>query len=123
MKVSALRNTLKGNVLFSIVSGTTLLVANQWLSGLMGVAKPVVLMIIGGGLLLFGGYVWFQSSRPHLVKKEIWGIIIADWGWVAGSIALVLSQAFGLTSTGYIIILVVAAIVGLLATLQMRFVK
>ena len=123
MQVKKLKIALKANALFSFLSGLTLLVFHQWLAEIMNIVNANTLLLIGLGLLFFAGTVFWTATRTEVNPKQIWAIIWQDWIWVAGSALLILSGAFGISTTGYIIIGVVALIVGDFAVLQQRFLR
>ena len=113
-----LRNVLKSNASFSLLSGAALLIFAGPLAELTGLGSRLALYIIGAGLVVFAGTVFFEALRDEINDKQVNFIIIQDWIWVAASFAIVVSQAFGLTSAGYGLIAAVAVLVGLFAFLQ-----
>lgn len=118
-----LRNVLKANAVFSMLSGAAMLIFSQAISDWMNIANPIVLMIIGGGLILFGGFVWYQGSRKSLNLKEVKSIIIQDWLWVIGSVVIIGLQLFQINFQGYILMGIIALIVADFAFFQRYFLK
>ena len=121
MEFKKLRLVLKANAIFSFTSGLTMLVFNQWLSSLMNIQNNSVFLILGVGLLFFGGSVYWNAIQENISKKKIKLIIWQDWAWVFGSAALILTQAFDISKLGFIIIGVVALIIADFAIFQQKY--
>ncbi len=88
-----------------------------------GVTEPNVLLYIGIGLLLFAGSVLFQAVRKELVRAQVNSIIVQDWLWVTGSVAVLAFQLFGLSVAGYLLIAFVAIIVADFALFQRKYLR
>ena len=118
-----LRNVLKANAAFSMLSGTAMLLFGNMIANWMNISNTTILIIIGSGLILFGGFVWYQSNLQNIKPMEIKAIIIQDWLWVIGSIVIIGLQLFQINFQGYILIGVIALIVGDFAFFQNYFLK
>ena len=118
-----LRNTLKANALFSLVSGISLLVLKNPIATLMNQTNLIVFTIIGFGLISFSGFVMataFQKkANPTLVKS----IIIQDWVWVFVSALILFLNPFSISIMGNTIIALVALIVMTFAIFQLKYLK
>ncbi|MEM7336167.1 MAG: hypothetical protein AAF490_29065 [Chloroflexota bacterium] len=77
-----LRNTLFGNVGFTLISLLLFLFASQAVADLMGISYRWVLVVLGLGFIPFAGFVfWVASSRT--MNTQMAKIVIAlDFGWV-----------------------------------------
>lgn len=118
-----LRWVLKGNAAFSLISGTTIIIAYKSLAEFMEVTSPNTLLFVGIGLVLFSATVFQAGLRKSISRKQVNSIIIQDWAWVAGSALIIGLQAWGLSTTGYWLIAGVALLVADFAIFQMRFLK
>lgn len=121
MENNKLRLVLKVNAIFSAISGLTLMFLNQWLANLMNISNSSILLVIGIGLVLFGGSVYWSAVQENISIKKIKLIIIQDWMWVVGSAVIILSQGLGINRIGFIIIGIVALIVADFAILQQKY--
>ncbi|MEM7103745.1 MAG: hypothetical protein AAF502_11475 [Bacteroidota bacterium] len=121
MKNSKLRSVLYANAAFSGLSGVAMAIFHEKLALWMQIPLPYVLVIIGIGLILFSGTLIMAARKSPIPGKDVNMIIIQDWLWVAVSILIIITQAFGLNSTGYWVIGIVALIVADFAILQQYF--
>ncbi len=118
---NTLKSILWGNALFSALSGTLLLFGSHWLASIMHISTPSILQVIGVGLLIFAGFVGTIARRP--TPKMVRQIILQDWLWVIGSVAILLTDAFNLSQVAYWMIGVVAVIVADFAFFQQRYLR
>jgi hypothetical protein len=113
-----LQKALLVNAGISSLSGLTCLLANEQLTSLMGLNSSLYLYIVGAGLVVFGADVAFAAlkciNKPIIIKS----IIVADIGWVVGSLALVLLAPHWFSIEGIILIDFVALMVAVFATFQ-----
>ena len=79
---SMLRNTLFGNVGFTLVSLLLFLFATQPVANLMGISYQWLLTVLGLGFIPFAGFVfWVASSRPmNIPMAKV--VIALDVSWV-----------------------------------------
>lgn len=118
-----LKNTLKANALFSLISGLILILFSEEIAILMNLTSNLPLTIIGLGLILFVLFILFVSYKKVLNYKLVKGIILQDLLWVFGSIVLLLLMPFGISLLGNILISVIAFIVSCFAFLQYKYSK
>jgi hypothetical protein len=118
-----LRNTLTYNAVFSSFSGLSMLLFSNPLAEWMHITEPLALPMLGIALLLFGGFLLWIALRKAFSEPLVNFIIVLDICWVVGSLLLVLTQVFGLSSLGLSLVGIVAAIVGLFAYLQIKYLK
>lgn len=96
-----LSNALLANALFSGLSGLVFALDAGFLADFTGINSPFAFVMIGIGLLGFAAYLWqLRKSAPDYNASIVWGVIAADLLWVAGSAALLLSDALPLTVAG-----------------------
>ena len=113
-----LRNILKINAAFTIVSALVLTILSNSIANLMHIENNSVLQYIGIGLLLFAVSLIYNGTKRELSHSQIKFIVIQDCAWVAGSAALIILNPFNITPIGNIIIASVAVIVGLFGYFQ-----
>jgi hypothetical protein len=123
-QASLLRNVLRGNALFSIVSGALIALASGPVAAFMGIAETsifglfsgqVLMLEIGLGVLIFGLAVGFVATRPTINRRWAQEILVADVAWIVLSAALLLGQWLPLTTAGSWAVLIVADVVTLFA--------
>lgn len=113
-----LRTALRGNGLFSAVSGVVLVVASRPLAQFIGLPWPSVLLITGILLLLYALDLFWFTSRETLNLTFAWIAIDLDVAWVIGSVALLLTDPVGFTVAGKWFIGLIAEVVALFAIAQ-----
>lgn len=112
-----LRKALRGNAVFSGISGATFLIA----SGLVAVMLDAYdhigkIHLVGANLLAFSAFLFYLASRDSIAKPIVLAVIAADALWVGGSW---LAITAGATSGGGTwAVATVADIVALFAILQ-----
>ena len=120
-----LRRTLKGNAVFSVISGAILVAFAGPFAGLAtrepvsiaGHDLAIVFEVLGVGVVLFGLLCAFIASRARLPATLARLVFAADIAWVLGSaVALVLPASW--TALGIAGIVVVALVVADLAILE-----
>lgn len=86
-----LKNTFLINGFLSAVTGLICLILSDYLSTLFGNIPSFYLEIIGGGLVVFGGFVFFtgKKEKPNLIISHI--IFYLDVAWVLGTTGLLAS--------------------------------
>lgn len=113
-----LRHTLRANALFSATCGLTMLLFAGPLTTLLGIPKPLYLLIIGGGLLIFAFDLFTNTRRTDLHLFRVKQAIVMDTAWVIGSL-IVLALIDGVfTKTGWWVIVIIADTVAVFAILQ-----
>jgi len=80
--------------------------------------KPLVLRLLGMGLVLFALDLLLMAANRFVTKGEVMLIVFADIGWLIASAAIVLPARHVFTDTGLLMTGIVAAFVGLFATGQ-----
>ncbi len=116
-----LKNVLVSNALFSMTSGLIALFFSRPISVLMNIEKELILQIIGGGLVLFGGFVLSQAFTKKANLLLIKSIVIQDWIWVIASVIVIVFQLFTLSFNAYLLIGIIAIIVANFAYFQNKY--
>lgn len=114
-KPRPLRPWLLANALFSIASGGAMALASGRLPTLLGAGGATLYLILGVGLVLYGGRLWILTRRD-VAPLEGWAVVAGDLLWVAGSVALLAAGAF--TPVGAWIVAAVAAVIAIFAVGQ-----
>jgi len=111
-----LRRALKGNALFSGLSGVGILIANVELSRLLGWPSCIPLVIVAVALLGFAILLTINASRQSLSLADAWTAVWMDLAWVVGSYVLLFIAPF--SKPGRWIVAIVAEVVLLFAIVQ-----
>ncbi len=112
-----LRYSLTGNGVFSILTGAIALVFSTPLGTYMGV-PPTAQSVVGVGVAVFGGAVYFVSKRSPINRRFAALTVIADIVWVLGAVVLIGVFPETMTSEGAALLAVVSGVVGLFAVFQ-----
>ncbi|MTI33580.1 hypothetical protein [Xanthovirga aplysinae] len=113
-----LRNLLKINAIFSLLSGLVLVLFKHQVGALLTISNPQILLLIGIGLFLFAGNLLYHAFNKEIKPNSIRIIIYEDWTWVLGSAVLLILNPFETSSLGLALIGMVAFIVMTFALLQ-----
>ena len=114
-----LRNLLRINSEFSLVTGTIGLVAALPIASLFAVDQVWIIRALGAGLMGFAAVVFLVSGTKTSTLRT-WGQIISlnDLGWVLGTLAVI---AVGwMSSAGVLVMGLTGLVVFVLAIAQMR---
>jgi len=113
---SLLQGALRGNAVFSLVSGITAVVAAGSVAGMLGEIDPRLLRGLGVGLIGFAALVFWVSLDTRRMASLTGTIVVADLLWVVATVGLVVAGVFH--STGVALVAGIALIVGGFAVLQ-----
>ena len=119
-RMKNLKSTLRLNGGFSLVSALVMLLLSNPLAQLFSLASNSAFLVVGVGLLIFGGFVVYVSLYQLENKRLIQLISLLDAGWVFGSLLIVVFQLFNLSATGYGLITGVMVIIAFFAVDQFR---
>ena len=115
---SLLRNALRGNSIFSTVSGLVLLFGANAVTELLGTGTPLLYMGLALGLFGWAFYV-YQIVRQETINPALaWGVVAGALVWVLGSAVILLSNVFNLTNAGNWAVLIIADMVLVFAIAQ-----
>jgi hypothetical protein len=106
------------NSLSSAAAGIAFVIASGPLAALMGVANPLALVMLGVGLLVFAAGVYYTASREVINRRAAWLIFELDVVWVIGSALILLTDAFGLSTEGRWLVLILADLVAVFAIIE-----
>lgn len=117
-KSKLLRQALRGNGIFSAVSGFILVLAAKPLATFMGLAWPLALTITGLILLPYAALLIWATSQPQVDHRLAKTAVVLDAGWVIGSILLLLTDWLNLSVAGNWTVALLAEAVLTFAILQ-----
>jgi len=123
MNPTLLFRALTLNGLFSGFSALFMFIASGWLAAQLGLASPVAIYVVGGGLALFALQLVNIVRTREIRIWEITGIIGGDIAWVIASIIGMALYHGSMTRTGLLLVDIVAALVLLFAIMQMLGLK
>lgn len=112
---SLLHRTLRGNVVFSLLSGGILLLGSPWLSDSLG-PPAWTLAVVGAGVVGFGVFLAAGMKRDPVATGRL--ALVADVAWVAATFALAPFIADVFTPLGGWVAIAVAVVVADLAILE-----
>jgi hypothetical protein len=113
-----LRQALRGNGIFSAVSGLVLIVAARPLATFMGLAWPLALTITGLVLLPYAAVLLWATSQPEIDSRLAKTAVLLDSLWVMGSVLLLLTDWLNLSVAGNWTVALLAEAVLTFAILQ-----
>ena len=117
---SLLLRALRMNAIFSGLSAATLLLAGQWVAAQLGLGNAIPVYAAAGFLALFALQLGNIVRSGEIRRWEITSIIGGDIAWVLGSAVLVALFYRSLTTTGLLLVDVVALVVLYFAVQQIR---
>jgi hypothetical protein len=113
-----LRQALRGNGVFSAISGLTLIIAVRPIAAFMGLAWPLALTITGLVLLPYAAVLFWATSQAEIDPKLAKTAVVLDGLWVIGSILLLLTDWLNLSVAGNWTVALLAEAVLTFAILQ-----
>jgi len=118
-KATLLRTGLILNAVFSLLCGGLLIFYPAAIGDLIGYAFVELYMIVGAGLLLFALDLIFLATRKTI--SSLWAFMAscADIFWVVGTLLLLGIMGHQFSSTGVLIISLIAVIVMIFGILQL----
>ena len=111
-----LRRALRGNGLFSTVSGFGFLLGAKPIAAFIGLEYPLIIAGIGVSLLVFAVGLFLNASRIRIDALEAKIAVVLDLGWVLGT-SVVLALGI-LNTSGNWTAAIIADIVLVFAILQ-----
>lgn len=113
-----LRSTLKGNALFSLGSGLSLILFSDQIMAFLAITSTFPLKLIGFGLLFFVLFLTYVAYKNKLNKSLVYTIIAQDIAWVITSIIILIFDPFAISFPGKSVIFLIAMIVSVFALRQ-----
>ncbi|MEE2602665.1 MAG: hypothetical protein VX595_06325 [Pseudomonadota bacterium] len=120
MPWTSLKSALLFNALCSTILGVILLFYPSAVAALMGEFNPLILMVLGAGLLLFAADVAWVATRKPISQRLAKMITTADAAWVVATPVAMIVAAPWLSFWGQILLLDVALLVAFCALCQRR---
>ncbi len=117
---SLLVRALKLNAAFSGISAILLIAAGGWVAVQLGLPSALNVYVVAGFLLLFSLQLWNIVRTRTIRTWEIASIIVGDLAWVIASLVLVALYYRSLTTTGLVLVDIVALAVLIFAIMQIR---
>ncbi len=114
-----LRLALMANAIFSLISGLATIIYPTSLGQWLGIHAPLVLQVVGAGLVIFAVDLIHQATRFRIATWRGLYASTADFVWVIGSIALVVFFPAVLSAAGNVAVLTIAAAVFTLGACQL----
>jgi hypothetical protein len=99
-------------------AGIAFIVASSPIAALMGVANPLALVIIGVLFIAFAAAVYYTASREVINRRAAWFIIELNVVYIVGSAIILLTDAFGLSTEGRWLVLILADLVTVFAIVE-----
>ena len=112
-----LSRLLVSNGTFCFTSGIIFALAAQPLAGFLS-TLPVVIRILGIGLILYGAFVTCMATRPIITRGFTLFTVVADSAWVLLSILFLVLPTFRFATEAKWAIGITAICVDTFATLQ-----
>jgi hypothetical protein len=108
---TVLRRALRGNALFSTLSGVLLIFDSNPIDALLGLGSPTSLTILGGLIVVGAAMVGWIALQPTIDRGSARVIVALDVAWVVVSVVLLLTGLLHLTMAGDWIIGALAVVV------------
>jgi len=115
---SLLRNALRGNGIFSILSGIITAIGAGWLVNYLGAGTTLFFAVIGVGLIFHALTLLYNTRGEEVNRMFAWYAIIGDALWVIGTAVILLTDAFNLTVGGKWLLLIIGDIVLIFGIVQ-----
>ena len=115
-----LLRALRLNAVFSGSSALLLVIAGPWIAVQLGLSNATPVYATAGLLAIFALQLWNIVRTRKIRTIEIVGIILGDIAWVVGSVILVALFYSSVTTTGLLLVDVVAIAVLYFAIQQIR---
>lgn len=112
-----LSRILLANGVFCSTSGLIFTLTANPLAGFLN-TLPLVMTILGIGLLLYGMFIMYMSMRPAITRGFTLFTVLADSAWVLFSVLLLILPIFNFAADAKWAIGIVAVVVDIFATLQ-----
>jgi hypothetical protein len=113
-----LRYALRGNGIFSLITGAAFVLDAKPLADLMGLPWSLALTIIGAVVLPFALLLLWVTAQKEIHPTLAKTIIALDAAWVIISLLLLLTNWLNLSTAGNWIVAVLAEVVLTFAILQ-----
>lgn len=120
--ITQLRIVLTANATTSGLAGLTALVAAERIDEWLDTANSGWVRAVGAGLVVFAlAVIALSRSNERHLRRWVPTVSVADLSWVAASIATIITGWY--STSGAVIIAVIAVIVGTFALSQMQLLR
>jgi hypothetical protein len=109
---------LRGNAIFSGVSGAAIVLGSGPLAALFGLDTPTAFIVLGVGVLVFAVWLYGATTREPISRSLVLLVAALDVGWIVISAVGLLAGWFPVTTEGKWLILFAADAVSLFAALE-----
>jgi hypothetical protein len=111
---------LQLNAISTAACAVGMLAARGILYPLFGLSSPLVLDVLAVGLLAYAGALVLAAVRRPISRPVLMFFTVADGAWVVGSAIVLLSFWGDLAPLARLLVIAVAVVVEVFATLQFR---
>jgi uncharacterized membrane protein len=114
--LDGVKRAVSADAIFCAVCGLLSIALAQPISNWIGLANSSLLLTLGIGLLIYGiGLFLFARRNPtNAARFAISGNVL----WILGTLAVLVTNMLGLNTAGYIVLIVIALEVAVLAFWQ-----
>jgi hypothetical protein len=114
-----LRRTLRGNSIFSIISGLLFTFGAAPIASFLGIPDTsLIIAILGIVIVGFAAFLWMMTAKPVVNRQFGVIVFIMDVAWVVASLIILMTNTFSLSTEGRWAILIVADIVAVFAIFE-----
>ncbi len=113
-----LRNALRGNGLFSGISGLLFVVGAEPIAAFIGLPWIWSLSVVGVLLLGYAVALFYGASKSQIDWRVALTFTLMDIGWIVGSLILLFTDWIPFTLTGKWVVAILADSVAVFAALQ-----
>jgi hypothetical protein len=113
-----LRNTLKGNALFSLFSGVAAIAGASPLADFLGLEEPLALAVLGALLTGHAAILWWGATQAAIPRWLARYAIEGDVGWIIATLIVLIADPWGFSNEGKWLLAGIADIVAVFAILQ-----
>ena len=111
---------LQLNAASTAASAIVMFAARGILPSLFGLDGPMLIDVLAGGFLAYAGALAIAARRQPVSRQALMAFTVADAAWVAASALVLLLFWAQLAPVGRLLVIAVALIVEVFATLQFR---
>lgn len=104
--------------IFSALSGLAALTLAGPVAGLLGLATPLIVRIVGAVLLLYAADLLLTARRDPFPRAKVWYFTAMDAAWVVGTGVVLALVSF--PGPGAALLVAIALTVGAFGVLQFR---
>ena len=114
------RRILQLNAVSTAACAIGMFATRGTLYSLFGLDAPILLDVLAAGLLVYAGALAFAAHRQPVTRQALLAFTVADALWVAASAIVLLVFWSQLAPVARLLVIVVALVVEVFATLQFR---